>query len=97
MWKKPKCLGHCTAKLSRYVLILIMRYLTAGESHGPSLTTILEGFPSQVPLSVEDVNPWLEKRQQGYGRGRRMSIKKTEKSKIGDAAAINIFKYFVKE
>jgi chorismate synthase len=54
-----------------------MRYLTAGESHGPQLTTILEGFPSQVPLSAEtDVNPWLEKRQQGYGRGRRMQIEK---------------------
>ena len=53
-----------------------MRYLTAGESHGPQLTTILEGFPSQVPLGIEDVNPWLEKRQQGYGRGRRMQIEK---------------------
>jgi chorismate synthase len=54
-----------------------MRYLTAGESHGPQLTTILEGFPAQVPLSAQDdINPWLEKRQQGYGRGRRMQIEK---------------------
>ncbi|NJK45990.1 MAG: chorismate synthase, partial [Pleurocapsa sp. SU_196_0] len=53
-----------------------MRYLTAGESHGPQLTTILEGFPSQVPLLESDVNAWLEKRQGGYGRGRRMQIEK---------------------
>ncbi len=53
-----------------------MRYLTAGESHGPQLTTILEGFPAQVPLLESDVNAWLEKRQGGYGRGRRMQIEK---------------------
>ena len=53
-----------------------MRYLTAGESHGPQLTTILEGFPSQVPLEANDVNHWLALRQQGYGRGRRMQIEK---------------------
>ncbi len=53
-----------------------MRYLTAGESHGPQLTTILEGFPAQVPILAEDVNHWLQLRQQGYGRGRRMQIEK---------------------
>jgi chorismate synthase len=53
-----------------------MRYLTAGESHGPQLTTILEGFPAQVPLLASDVNAWLERRQGGYGRGRRMQIEK---------------------
>lgn len=51
-----------------------MRFLTAGESHGPQLTGIVEGLPSQLPLSVEDINPWLKKRQGGYGRGRRMVI-----------------------
>jgi chorismate synthase len=53
-----------------------MRYLTAGESHGPQLTTILEGFPAQVPIQAEEVNHWLQLRQQGYGRGRRMQIEK---------------------
>jgi chorismate synthase len=61
---------------SARVRLTTMRYLTAGESHGPQLTTILEGFPAQVPIGVEDINPWLEKRQQGYGRGRRMQIEK---------------------
>ncbi|MBF6594343.1 MAG: chorismate synthase [Thermaceae bacterium] len=51
-----------------------MRFLTAGESHGPQLTGIVEGLPSQLPLSLEDINPWLKKRQGGYGRGRRMII-----------------------
>ncbi len=51
-----------------------MRFLTAGESHGPQLTGIVDGLPSQLPLTVEDINPWLKKRQGGYGRGRRMVI-----------------------
>ncbi|WP_034385263.1 chorismate synthase [Deinococcus sp. YIM 77859] len=55
-----------------------MRYLTAGESHGPQLTAIIEGLPSQLPLGTGDINPWLRKRQGGYGRGRRMVIETDE-------------------
>ncbi|OEH93452.1 chorismate synthase [Bacillus solimangrovi] len=51
-----------------------MRYLTAGESHGPQLTTILEGIPAQLSLSAEDINTDLLRRQKGHGRGRRMQI-----------------------
>ncbi|WP_339149823.1 MULTISPECIES: chorismate synthase [unclassified Sutcliffiella] len=53
-----------------------MRYLTAGESHGPQLTTILEGVPAGLPLTVEDINEDLSRRQKGHGRGRRMQIEK---------------------
>ncbi|WP_088102208.1 chorismate synthase [Halalkalibacter urbisdiaboli] len=53
-----------------------MRYLTAGESHGPQLTTIIEGVPAQLELLVEDINVDLARRQGGYGRGRRMQIEK---------------------
>lgn len=53
-----------------------MRYLTAGESHGPQLTTILEGLPAGMPLLIEDINEELARRQKGYGRGRRMQIEK---------------------
>ncbi|WP_188206018.1 chorismate synthase [Alkalibacillus aidingensis] len=53
-----------------------MRYLTAGESHGKQLTTIIEGVPAQLPLEKEDVNESLIRRQGGYGRGRRMKIEK---------------------
>lgn len=51
-----------------------MRFLTAGESHGPELLAIIEGLPAGIPLTEEDINPWLERRQKGYGRGRRMVI-----------------------
>ncbi|PYZ94512.1 chorismate synthase [Salipaludibacillus keqinensis] len=55
-----------------------MRFLTAGESHGPELTAIIEGVPSQLPLTVEDINEHLARRQKGYGRGRRMQIEKDQ-------------------
>lgn len=51
-----------------------MRYITAGESHGPQLTAIIEGLPAGMPLSIEDINSELKKRQVGYGRGARMTI-----------------------
>ncbi|MDR6998547.1 chorismate synthase [Neobacillus niacini] len=53
-----------------------MRYLTAGESHGPQLTTIIEGLPAGMPLLADDINEELARRQKGYGRGRRMQIEK---------------------
>ncbi|EKN69603.1 chorismate synthase [Neobacillus bataviensis LMG 21833] len=53
-----------------------MRYLTAGESHGPQLTTILEGLPAGMPLEATDINDELARRQKGHGRGRRMQIEK---------------------
>ncbi|HFI0173794.1 TPA: chorismate synthase [Streptococcus suis] len=51
-----------------------MRYLTAGESHGPRLTAIIEGVPAGLPLTAEDINADLKRRQGGYGRGSRMQI-----------------------
>lgn len=53
-----------------------MRYLTAGESHGPQLTTIIEGLPAGMPILAEDINADLARRQKGHGRGRRMQIEK---------------------
>ncbi|PWA12371.1 chorismate synthase [Pueribacillus theae] len=55
-----------------------MRYLTAGESHGPQLTAIIEGVPAGMPLIAEDINKELARRQKGYGRGRRMVIEKDQ-------------------
>ena len=55
-----------------------MRFITAGESHGPELTTIIEGLPAGMPLSPEDVNLELARRQGGYGRGGRMLIEKDQ-------------------
>ena len=52
------------------------RYLTAGESHGPALNAIVEGIPSGLLLSEEDIKIDLARRQRGYGRGGRMKIEK---------------------
>ncbi|MCO4099806.1 MAG: chorismate synthase [Gemmatimonas sp.] len=51
-----------------------LRFTTAGESHGPALVSLLEGVPAGVPLLAADVDVDLARRQQGYGRGRRMQI-----------------------
>jgi chorismate synthase len=53
-----------------------MRFTTAGESHGPALVSILEGLPAGVPIAAADIDRELTRRQQGYGRGRRMQIEK---------------------
>lgn len=52
----------------------MLRFTTAGESHGPALISILEGAPAGIPLAAADINADLARRQQGYGRGRRMQI-----------------------
>jgi chorismate synthase len=53
-----------------------LRYLTAGESHGPQLTAIVEGCPSRLPLHAEDIDRDLARRQLGYGRGDRQTIER---------------------
>lgn len=52
----------------------MLRYLTAGESHGKCLTAILEGMPAGLPLTAESIDHDLARRQRGYGRGGRMRI-----------------------
>jgi len=52
----------------------MIRYFTAGESHGPALSAIVEGLPAGVALTEADINDQLARRQQGYGRGGRMKI-----------------------
>ena len=52
----------------------MIRFTTAGESHGPALVSIVEGIPAGLPLLAADVDAQLARRQQGYGRGRRMQI-----------------------
>jgi len=55
-----------------------LRYLTAGESHGPVLTAIVEGMPANLEISVSDINRNLARRQEGYGRGGRMQIERDQ-------------------
>ncbi|WP_409346610.1 chorismate synthase [Paenibacillus sp. MBLB4367] len=60
-----------------------MRYLTAGETHGPQLTAIIEGVPSNLPLLPDSINEQLARRQKGYGRGLRMQIEKDAANLVG--------------
>jgi chorismate synthase len=56
----------------------MIRFLTAGESHGPALTAIIEGFPAGLSLKLQDLQSDLTRRRQGYGRGGRMKIEGDE-------------------
>lgn len=56
----------------------MLRFLTAGESHGPSLIALLEGMPAGVPISRDGINEQLRRRQGGYGRGGRMKIERDQ-------------------
>ena len=57
-------------------MLRVLRFLTAGESHGPCLTAILEGMPAGLALDEDAINNQLARRQVGFGRGGRMKIEK---------------------
>ena len=59
----------------------MFRYLTGGESHGPSLTALIEGLPAGIPVDFDAINHQLKRRQGGYGRGDRQKIE-TDKVEI---------------
>ena len=65
----------------------MLRFLTAGESHGPSLTAILDGMPAGLPVSPDIINRELVRRQQGYGSGGRMKIEKDTVQILGGVMA----------
>lgn len=65
-----------------------LRFLTAGESHGPALTVLIDGVPAGLPLVAEEhVDPWLRRRQGGYGRGRRQTIESDSARVLGGVRA----------
>ncbi len=57
---------------------MTIRFLTAGESHGPALVAILEGIPAGLPLDEKSINDQLARRQQGYGAGPRMKLERDQ-------------------
>ncbi len=61
----------------------LLRLLTAGESHGPALTGILEGLPAGLALDAKSIGGHLARRQRGHGRGGRMKIEKDEVEILG--------------
>src|SRR5579859_3524093 len=66
------------ARFSIRITILMLRFLTAGESHGPELVAIIEGAPAGFEVAIDAINHDLARRQKGYGRGGRMAIEKDE-------------------
>jgi chorismate synthase len=62
---------------------MMHRFLTGGESHGPALTVIIEGFPAGLALPLDEINADLVRRQGGYGRGGRMKIEKDAVEPLG--------------
>ena len=61
----------------------MLRYLTAGESHGQALVVIVEGLPSNLPVTVADIGDELARRRLGFGRGPRQKFEKDEIELIG--------------
>src|SRR5579863_1620675 len=64
-----------------------LRWITAGESHGPRLTAIVEGVPAGLALLAADVDADLARRQRGYGRGGRMKIETDRVEFVGGVRA----------
>ena len=62
---------------------MTLRWLTAGESHGPSLVAILEGLPAHVSVTSDDIRDALARRRLGYGRGARMKFEQDEVTIVG--------------
>ena len=56
----------------------MLRWLTAGESHGPALVAILEGLPAGVEITTEQIGDALMRRRLGYGRGARMAFERDD-------------------
>src|SRR3970040_217244 len=61
----------------------MLRFMTAGESHGPGLVTIVEGLPRGLAVSPDQITDELARRRMGYGRGNRMAIEKDEIEILG--------------
>ena len=61
----------------------MLRFLTAGESHGPALTAIIEGMVAGVPVSEKEIRAELTRRRHGYGRGTRMKLEEDRLEILG--------------
>ncbi|MFD6771221.1 chorismate synthase, partial [Micromonospora chalcea] len=61
----------------------MLRWLTAGESHGPALVAMLEGVPAGIEVTTGEISGELARRRLGYGRGARMAFEQDEVEIIG--------------
>jgi chorismate synthase len=72
-----------TCPAAREIIVAVLRWLTAGESHGPALVAVLEGLPADVRITTDDVADALARRRAGYGRGARMTFERDEVDLLG--------------
>jgi chorismate synthase len=72
------CRSEGSGVVAVYTSPIVLRFLTAGESHGPALTVIVEGLPAGMPLLLEDIGAELARRRLGYGRGPRMRFERDD-------------------
>src|SRR3954463_7380594 len=72
-----------TSPSAREIMVAVLRWLTAGESHGPALVAVLEGLPADVRITSDDVADALARRRAGYGRGARMSFEQDQVELLG--------------
>ena len=61
----------------------MLRFLTAGESHGPALTVVVEGLPAGLPITIEEISSELARRRLGFGRGPRMRFERDDVEILG--------------
>src|SRR5205085_1552141 len=63
--------------------VRVLRFLTAGESHGPALTVVVEGLPAGLAVTVEQIGDELARRRLGFGRGPRMRLERDDVELLG--------------
>ncbi len=73
-----EALGYCLLPVAFGIIGPMLRYSTAGESHGPCLLAVIEGVPYGTPVPLEAINAELARRQGGFGRGARMRMETDE-------------------
>jgi chorismate synthase len=61
----------------------VLRFLTAGESHGPALVVVVEGLPAGLPVTIEEIAAELARRRLGFGRGPRMRFERDDVEFVG--------------
>ena len=61
----------------------MLRYLTAGESHGPALVVVVEGLPAGLPITIDEIGAELARRRLGFGRGPRMRFERDDVELLG--------------
>jgi chorismate synthase len=63
--------------------VRVLRFLTAGESHGPALTVVVEGLPAGLPITIDEISAELARRRLGFGRGPRMRFERDDVEILG--------------